>query len=133
MIRFLDEYGLKEGDYVPDPILLFEVGRWREESKECDRPKRKKKKENGTDGVGAAASPQPLKVEYQVKNDEAAVTSTANVNYEPRTRRKPIVKRLNEFSLAELESLLEKYVETEEYEKASVIKKEIDKRMENLK
>lgn len=133
MIRFLDEYGLKEGDYVPDPILLFEIGRWFEDSRGHDKPNRKRKKENAENSAAAPVKPTPLKVEYHFKSDETSVPPNAKAIHEKRIRRKPIMKRLNELSLTELEALLEKCLNIEAYEKAAVIKKEIDKRMENLK
>jgi hypothetical protein len=132
LLCFYDEYGLKEGDYVPDPILMFELGRWFEDKGAEVKPKRKKKEKPNSPAPSVQEAEPTLKIEYHLKEKDLATPSEGIPN-DVRTRRKPLMKRLDELSLVELNNLLEKCVNKEEYEKAAVIKSEIDRRMEKLK
>ena len=112
---FCSKYHLQEGDFVPDPILMFQLNNWYDpdETPDINDTTRLKK--------GGSASTNPTSAGVQKGNKKTT-------NRKPGKNRRYSLSVLGELSLPELQEYLDACLAKGEYEKAALIKQEMDRR-----
>jgi hypothetical protein len=121
LVAFYKKHRLSYGAYVPDPLLLFSINRWFDESATPSSKKTSRKKTQA-----AAENPAPLSL--PPTHDMQVTVNYTVVGQQEKPKRKKPTDKLKEMTYKELEKQLNYCVEKEYYEKAAIIKQEMDRR-----
>ncbi|MFM7053702.1 MAG: hypothetical protein ACKOX7_03085 [Bacteroidota bacterium] len=114
---FNKEYKIKPGEKVTNPMWLYRLNLWQDESKDVKKRSTQKK------------SKAPIKKkEVNSSNVEQQVAPIAKPERKTAGSKRPAIKHIAEMSKKELDRFLQQCLEKEAYEKAAIIKKEMDRR-----